>query len=104
MTVRYLRIDAGQRTEPLVGLQLGFGSTGNVGGLVVVLPRLLEKDAVLDQRSTEFKARFPGSDPGHLDQREALQTEHRLQVVEVDPPLVTCAPRLNQDQTRREPS
>src|SRR4029453_14520972 len=104
MTVRHLRIDTGQRTEPLVGLQLGFGPTGDVGGLIVLLPRLLEKDAVLDQRSTEFEARFPGSNPGHLKQREALQTEGRLEVVEVDPPLITCTPRLNQNKTGGEPS
>ena len=81
-------VHAGQRAEPLGRPQLRFRQAGDVGRLEAVLRGLLEKQTALDERAASLEGRLPPGDSRDLEQREALQSKRRLEVVDMNLPLV----------------
>ena len=95
-------VDAGQRAEPLSRPQLRFRATGDVRRLEAVLRRLFEEQPALDERAAKLERRLPPGDSRDLEKREALQSERRLQIVDMNLPPVLRPSGFEQHEARRE--
>ncbi len=101
---RQIRVDAGERAEPFRNPQHVRRQARYVARAVAILRSLLEKEPVLDQWAARLDPRRPPSDLSNGDGRAPIGAERRIDVVDPHLPLVACAPRLNDDQSRREPA
>ncbi len=100
---RQVGVDARERADPVRDAALVFRTARHVVAAVAVLRRLLEEDAVLDDRAAQLEI---GSEAGDaVDVVEilvALAAEGRAQVVEAHVPGVAAAARLDHHQAGGE--
>src|SRR5262245_19962878 len=99
---RKIRVHACERAEPLVDLQFGFRTAGDIHRVVMVLSGLLDKDSTFGQRAANLDARLPRGDPDEVVQRGAADSKSWFEMVHADLPTITRTPGLNDDESGRE--
>src|SRR5437764_857558 len=104
MLRRQVRVNTRKRTEPMGRAPFVFGPAQDLIVAVAILRRLLEEQPALDDRSTQLEVRREAFDAVDVEELfVAFAAEARAQIVQPHPPLVPGAPRLNDDESRREP-
>ena len=93
---RDARVEARERAERLRHALIGFGPAGQIADGVTHLPRLLAKDAPLDQRPAHLEPRTVPVEPKTTVVRAA---HARPEAVGVELPLISGATRLDDDKS-----
>src|SRR5437660_4199189 len=102
MLRRQLCVDATECAEPLARPQLRLGTAWNVCRFVVVLCRLLEKQAAAEKRTARFQARFEAGNALDVEKRKSFQTKRRLDVLDLCLPAIGRALGLDDDHPGRK--
>src|SRR5438128_12210365 len=99
MSRRDARVEARERAERLRHALIGFWPAGQIADGVPHLPRLLEKAPLPDPRTAKLEPRTVSVDSKTAVVRAA---QARPEAVGVELPLILGAPRLDDDNARRE--
>ena len=102
VTRREIRVDTRERAETVRGSQLGLIPARDIRCAIAVLRRLLQEDAILDERPAGLEPRRQRADPDYGERLATLGAQRRIEPADARFPLVGRATRADEHESGRE--